>query len=171
METQLRQQTEQKLRAEADLMAIRDLCVKLDQQKDALLEQLGDKNSTKAHVNAHSLILHPVYFSVFSSFARATSRPCVFSQYEAQLSRLNAEQSVAEEQITRDRVTVERLEVLLDQARQESIDAQTTNQELQNEIARLKQKISELQSKMYDTGKRNEHARTPSLMTLTCCSS
>ncbi|XP_014476061.1 PREDICTED: centrosomal protein of 135 kDa isoform X3 [Dinoponera quadriceps] len=117
METQLRQQTEQKLRAESDLMAIRDLCVKLDQQKDALLEQLGDKDSTKAH-------------------------------YEAQLSRLKAEQSVAEDQMTRDRVTVERLETLLDQARQESINAQTTNQELQNEIARLKQRISELQSKL-----------------------
>lgn len=51
--------------------------------------------------------------------------------------------------MTRDRVTVERLETLLDQARQESIDAQTTNQELQNEIARFKQKISELQSKLY----------------------
>ncbi|XP_032671730.1 centrosomal protein of 135 kDa isoform X2 [Odontomachus brunneus] len=117
METQLRQQTEQKLRAEADLMAIRDLCVKLDQQKDALLEQLGDKNSVKAH-------------------------------YESQLSRLKAEQSVAEDQMTRDRVTVDRLETLLDQARQESIDAQTTNQELQNEIARLKQRISEFQSKL-----------------------
>ncbi|XP_011137532.1 centrosomal protein of 135 kDa isoform X2 [Harpegnathos saltator] len=117
METQLRQQTEQKLHAESDLMAIRDLCVKLDQQKDALLEQLGDKNSAKAH-------------------------------YEAQLSRLKAEQSVAEDQMIRDRVTVERLETLLDQARQESINAQAINQELENEIARLKQRISELQSKL-----------------------
>lgn len=51
--------------------------------------------------------------------------------------------------MTRDRVTMDRLETLLDQARQESIDAQTTNQDLQNEIARLKQRISELQSKLY----------------------
>ncbi|XP_025989831.1 centrosomal protein of 135 kDa isoform X2 [Solenopsis invicta] len=117
METQLRQQMEQRHQAEADLMAVRDLCVKLDQQKDTLVEQLGDKDTAKAH-------------------------------YEAQLSRLKVEQSVVQEQITRDRVTVERLETLLDQARQESINAQTTNQELQNEISRLKQKVSELQSKL-----------------------
>lgn len=53
-----------------------------------------------------------------------------------------------QEQMTRDRVIVERLETLLDQARQESINAQATNQELQNEISRLKQKVSELQSKL-----------------------
>jgi len=65
------------------------------------------------------------------------------------LSRLKTEQSIVQDQITRDRVTVERLETLLDQARQESINAQATNQELQNEISRLKQKVSELQSKLY----------------------
>lgn len=65
------------------------------------------------------------------------------------MSRLKAEQSIIQEQMTRDRVTVERLETLLDQARQESINAQATNQELQNEISRLKQKVSELQNKLY----------------------
>lgn len=62
METQLRQQAEQRHRAEADLMAVRDLCVKLDQQKDALMEQLGDKNTVKAHVN---LLYLPVPNSFF----------------------------------------------------------------------------------------------------------
>lgn len=51
LETQLRQQIEQRHRAEADLMAVRDLCVKLDQQKDTLMEQLGDKDTVKTHVN------------------------------------------------------------------------------------------------------------------------
>lgn len=55
METQLRQQIEQKHRAEADLIAVRDLCVKLDQQKDTLVEQLGDKDTVKAHVNLLTL--------------------------------------------------------------------------------------------------------------------
>jgi phosphoglycerol transferase MdoB-like AlkP superfamily enzyme len=50
METQLQQQVEQRHRVETDLMAVRDLCVKLDQQKDSLMEQLGDKDTTKAHV-------------------------------------------------------------------------------------------------------------------------
>ncbi|XP_018050335.1 PREDICTED: centrosomal protein of 135 kDa isoform X2 [Atta colombica] len=117
MEIQLQQQIEQKHRVEADLMAVRDLCVKLDQQKDTLTEQLGDKDTMKVH-------------------------------YETQFSRLQAEQNIVQDQITRDRVTVERLETLLNQARQESINAQTTNQELQNEVSRLKQKVSELQSKL-----------------------
>ncbi|XP_072746619.1 centrosomal protein of 135 kDa [Anoplolepis gracilipes] len=117
METQLRQQIEQRHQAETDLLAVRDLCVKLDQQKDTLVEQLDDKNTIKEH-------------------------------YEAQVSRLKAEQSIMQEQMTRDHVTMERLETLLDQARQESINAQATNQELQNEISRLKQKVSELQSKL-----------------------
>lgn len=65
------------------------------------------------------------------------------------MSRLKAEQSIVHDQITRDRVTVERLETLLDQSRQECINAQASNQELQNEISRLKQKVSELQVKLY----------------------
>lgn len=51
METQLRQQGEQKHRAEADLTAVRDLCMKLDQQKDVLMQQLDDKDTLKAQVN------------------------------------------------------------------------------------------------------------------------
>ncbi|XP_046816043.1 centrosomal protein of 135 kDa-like isoform X4 [Vespa crabro] len=115
METQLRQQTEQRQRAEADLSAVRDLCIKMDQQKDSLMQQLEDKDVTK-------------------------------TQYETQLVRLRTEQNVIQDQIDRDRATIERLETLLDQARQESIKVQTTNQELQNEMSRLKQKISELQT-------------------------
>lgn len=36
-------------------MAVRDLCVKLDQQKDTLVEELGDKDTVKAHVNLFTL--------------------------------------------------------------------------------------------------------------------
>lgn len=60
--------------------------------------------------------------------------------------RLRTEQNVIQDQMDRDRATIERLETLLDQARQDSIKVQTTNQELQNEMSRLKQKISELQT-------------------------
>ncbi|XP_015181799.1 PREDICTED: centrosomal protein of 135 kDa [Polistes dominula] len=115
METQLRQQTDQRQRAEADLSAVRDLCIKMDQQKDSLMQQLEDKDMMKA-------------------------------QYDTQLVRLRTEQSAIQDQMDRDRATIERLEALLDQAREESIKVQTTNQELQNEMSRLKQKISELQT-------------------------
>jgi len=64
METQLQQQVEQRHRVETDLMAVRDLCVKLDQQKDSLMEQLGDKDTTKAHV----YLLNPSYLSLISCF-------------------------------------------------------------------------------------------------------
>lgn len=117
METQLRQQTEQRLTAEADLNAVRDLCIKLDQQKDGLVRQLEEKDMTKA-------------------------------QYETQLAGLRAEQDVIQDQMDKDRATVERLEAMLDQARQESMNVQTTNQELQNEVSRLRQKIVELQNKL-----------------------
>ncbi|XP_024940651.1 uncharacterized protein LOC107267564 isoform X3 [Cephus cinctus] len=119
METQLRQQGEQRKRAEADLNAVRDLCVQLDQQKETLLKQIGDKDAIKA-------------------------------QCEAQLTRLKAEQNMVQDQMDRDHAAVDRLEVLLSQARQESMNTQTANQELQNEMTRLKQKITELQTKLSD---------------------
>ncbi|XP_023289896.1 centrosomal protein of 135 kDa [Orussus abietinus] len=117
METQLRQQSEQRQRTEADLNAVRDLCVQLDQQKENLLQQMGDKDTIKA-------------------------------QYEAELARLKVEHTMIQDQMGRDHVTVERLETLLGQARQESINCQATNQELQSEMSRLKQKISELQAQL-----------------------
>ncbi|CAK9825011.1 Centrosomal protein of 135 kDa [Anthophora retusa] len=117
LETQLRQHGEQRHRTEADLTAVRDLCMKLDQQKDTLVQQLDEKDSLK-------------------------------SQYDMQIAKLKAEQSVIQDQMAKDRATVERLEMLLDQARQESITVQANNQELQNEMTRLRQKMSELQNKL-----------------------
>ncbi|XP_076646468.1 uncharacterized protein LOC143355509 isoform X2 [Halictus rubicundus] len=117
METQLRQHGEQRQRAESDLTAVRDLCMKLDQQKDTLMHQLDDKDSLKA-------------------------------QYDMQMAKLKAEQTIIQDQMNRDRATVERLELLLDQARQESISVQANNQELQNEMSRLRTKMSELQNKL-----------------------
>ncbi|XP_011297074.1 centrosomal protein of 135 kDa isoform X2 [Fopius arisanus] len=117
LETQVRQQTEQRARTEADLNAVRDLCVKLDQQKESLMKEMADRNAMK-------------------------------TQYEAQISRLRAEQNIVQEQMNRDHLTVDRMEALLDQARQESLDCQTHNQELQNEMARLKQRVCELQNKL-----------------------
>ncbi|XP_026666528.1 centrosomal protein of 135 kDa-like isoform X2 [Ceratina calcarata] len=117
METQLRQQGEQRHRTEADLTAVRDLCMKLDQQKDSLMQQLDGKDTIKA-------------------------------QYDMQIAKLKAEQAVIQDQMGKDRATVERLEMLLDQARQESITAQANNQELQNEMTRMRLKMSELQEKL-----------------------
>lgn len=65
-----------------------------------------------------------------------------------QITKLKAEQAVIHDQMSKDCATVERLEMLLDQARQESITVQANNQELQNEVSRLRQKLSELQSKL-----------------------
>lgn len=117
LEAELRQQEDQRIRAESDLNAVRDLCVKLDQQKDNLLQQLGEKDSMN-------------------------------SQFESQLTRLRTENSVVQDQINRDNAAIDRLEDLLDESRQESMNTQTANQELQNEILRLKQKNSELHSKL-----------------------
>lgn len=51
MESQVRQQGEQRHKTESDLTAVRDLCVKLDQQKDTLMQQLDDKDTCKTQVN------------------------------------------------------------------------------------------------------------------------
>lgn len=61
METQLHQQGEQRKRAEADLNAVRDLCVKLDQQKESLEGQLGDKEAMRAQVDFICLQLCPKF--------------------------------------------------------------------------------------------------------------
>lgn len=65
-----------------------------------------------------------------------------------QIAKLKAEQAVIQDQMSKDRATVDRLELLLDQARQESITVQSNNQELQNEMSRLRSKMSELQNKL-----------------------
>ncbi|XP_051170534.1 centrosomal protein of 135 kDa-like isoform X2 [Leptopilina boulardi] len=117
LETELRQQEDRRLTAESDLNAVRDLCVKLDHQKDSILQQLGEKDS-------------------------------INSQFESQLTRLRTENTVVQDQISRDNAAIDRLEELLDQSRQESMNTQTANQELQNEISRLKQKNTELHNKL-----------------------
>ena len=50
LETQMRQLEDQKVRAESDLNAVRDLCLKLDQQKDGLMQQLEQNESLKSQV-------------------------------------------------------------------------------------------------------------------------
>lgn len=55
---------------------------------------------------------------------------------------------MVQDQMSRDNAAVDRLEAMLNQARQESMSNQATNQELQSEMARLKQKIADLQNKL-----------------------
>lgn len=55
---------------------------------------------------------------------------------------------MVQDQMSRDNAAVDRLETMLSQARQESMSNQATNQELQNEMSRLKQKTNDLQTKL-----------------------
>ncbi|CAG5074975.1 Similar to CEP135: Centrosomal protein of 135 kDa (Homo sapiens) [Cotesia congregata] len=117
LETQIRQQLELRGTAETDLNAVRDLCVQLDQQKEALKKEINDKDA-------------------------------IIAQCEAKLSRFKAENNAVHDQKSRDHVTIDRLQMLLDQARRESINYQKNNQELLNEIDRLKQRIDDLQNRL-----------------------
>ncbi|XP_076626079.1 uncharacterized protein LOC143344162 isoform X3 [Colletes latitarsis] len=117
METQLRAQEDEKQRAEANLCALKDLCLTLNEQKDTLMHQLDDNDTLK-------------------------------TKYDMQIAKLTAEQSSIEDQMNKDRATVERLETLLDQARQEAVTMQANNQKLRNEMFKLRQKMSELQNKL-----------------------
>lgn len=47
---------QQQERAEADLTSIRDLCMKLDKQKDTLMRELTEKDSERDQVN---IMLYP----------------------------------------------------------------------------------------------------------------
>ncbi|XP_008547784.1 centrosomal protein of 135 kDa isoform X2 [Microplitis demolitor] len=69
-------------------------------------------------------------------------------QYETKLSRVKVEQNLVQDQKSRDYVTIDRLQMLLDQARRESVECQKNNQELLNEIDRMKQRINDLQNKL-----------------------
>ncbi|XP_043259475.1 centrosomal protein of 135 kDa-like isoform X2 [Colletes gigas] len=117
METQLRAQEDEKQRAEANLCALKDLCLTLNEQKDTLMHQLDDNDTLK-------------------------------TKYDMQIAKLTAEQASIEDQMNKDRATVERLEMLLDQARQEAMTMQANNQKLRNEMFKLRQKMSELQNKL-----------------------
>ncbi|XP_074095969.1 centrosomal protein of 135 kDa isoform X2 [Cotesia typhae] len=117
LETQIRQQLELRGTVETDLNAVRDLCVQLDQQKEALKKEINDKDS-------------------------------IIALCEAKLSRFKAENNAVHDQKSRDHVTIDRLQMLLDQARRESINYQKNNQELLNEIDRMKQRIDDLQNKL-----------------------
>ncbi|XP_057321420.1 centrosomal protein of 135 kDa isoform X2 [Microplitis mediator] len=72
----------------------------------------------------------------------------LIAQYEAKLSRVKVEQTLVHDQKSRDHVTIDRLQMLLDQARRESVECQKSNQELLNEIDRMKQRINDLQNKL-----------------------
>lgn len=117
LEVQMRQQIELRDRIELDLNALRDLCVKLDAQKDSLQEELNNCATMKV-------------------------------LYEAQISKLENEQKAANDQRNRDRAAVDSLEKLLEQETRNSMECRRLNQELQNEIGRLKERVSDLQNKL-----------------------
>ncbi|XP_066998908.2 centrosomal protein of 135 kDa [Anabrus simplex] len=50
LETQMQQHIEQRRKTEADLTAVRDLCVKLDTQKDNMMQQITENDVIKIHL-------------------------------------------------------------------------------------------------------------------------
>ena len=64
----MRQQEDQRERAEADLNAVRDLCVKLDQQKDNLMQQLGDKDSLELQVIVYCIPIKTNFHKILKNF-------------------------------------------------------------------------------------------------------
>lgn len=117
LEIQLKQQVLQQDKLEAELASVRDLCVKLDKQKDNLSRELREKDSRQ-------------------------------SQMEREMDRLMRDSDAARATLSKDRDSVEYLEKLLADSRQENVELKIINQELQSEILRLKNKIEELQNKL-----------------------
>lgn len=65
------------------------------------------------------------------------------------VAKLRRESETLQNTMAHDRHTVDGLEKLLAECRQENVDQTLINQELQAEIQRLKHKIQELHSKLY----------------------
>ncbi|KAF2883200.1 hypothetical protein ILUMI_22975 [Ignelater luminosus] len=120
LERQLEHYKQQQERTEADLSAVRDLCMKLDKQKDTLMKELNEKGEQK-------------------------------SQIDRDVLRLRRESETLQDTLSRDRMTLENVEKLLSEARQENVQLQLYNQELNSEIRALKEKIEELQSRLSPT--------------------
>lgn len=62
--------------------------------------------------------------------------------------RLRRESESLQNTVTKDRTSLENVEKLLSEARQENVQLQLYNDELSSEIRALKEKIEELQSKL-----------------------
>jgi len=54
LEMQIREELNRRHRAEEDLGVLRDLCTKLDSQKDSLMQQVTESNRIKIQVMYHN---------------------------------------------------------------------------------------------------------------------
>lgn len=54
MEIQIKQHASINNKTEAELAAVKGLCVKLDEQKDAMMKELNEKEGYRSHVSINS---------------------------------------------------------------------------------------------------------------------
>ncbi|KAF5308899.1 hypothetical protein FQR65_LT00599 [Abscondita terminalis] len=109
-----RQQQEQ---MNTELCCVKDLCTKLDKQKDNLCRELQVKDEEQMKISQDMM-------------------------------RFKRESEALQSSLSRDRVSLENLEKLLADAREEAASQRVYNEELENEIKTLNEKIEEFQNKL-----------------------
>ncbi|KAF5281939.1 hypothetical protein FQA39_LY00463 [Lamprigera yunnana] len=120
LEDQVRYYQKQQEHNTEELDNLRDLCSRLDTQKDSLSRELQDRNDQKKQIN-HDMV------------------------------RLRCETETLQTTLMRDRASLENLEKLLCEAREEAAQQRLHNDELENEVRLLKQQIEEYQSRLPST--------------------
>ncbi|KAF7271012.1 hypothetical protein GWI33_016072 [Rhynchophorus ferrugineus] len=117
LEIQLQQEAMAQERNSSELKQMRDLCVRLDKDKDLLKSELTSKEEVRSQVGKST-------------------------------EKLRSEKEYLEKALVKERSSLEGVERLLNEARQEVMDQRLLNQDLQNEVAGLKNKITELQERL-----------------------
>ncbi|XP_076257310.1 centrosomal protein 135kDa isoform X2 [Rhynchophorus ferrugineus] len=117
LEIQLQQEAMAQERNSSELKQMRDLCVRLDKDKDLLKSELTSKEEVRSQVGKST-------------------------------EKLRSEKEYLEKALDKERSSLEGVERLLNEARQEVMDQRLLNQDLQSEVAGLKNKITELQERL-----------------------
>ncbi|XP_025602495.2 testis-specific gene 10 protein isoform X2 [Athalia rosae] len=160
METQLHQQDEQRKRVEADLNAVRDLCVKLDQQKNSLEAQLGEKDTMKLQYETQLSRLRADQNMVQDQMSRDNA---AVDRLEAMLSQARQE-SMTNQAINQElQSEMTRLKQKIDDL-QNKLHTETSElRRYQNQAAEYSKQISELRRQMtnerFDRARKEEEAR------------
>ncbi|KAB0799230.1 hypothetical protein PPYR_07110 [Photinus pyralis] len=120
MEEQVNHYRDQQYQTAGEVVTLRELCTRLDQQKDKLIRELQEKDEQKVKINEDVL-------------------------------RLRRESETLHSTLTRDRTSLDNLEKLLAESRDEALRQKVTNEELEFEIKALKQKLNDCEAKLSTT--------------------
>ncbi|XP_066149970.1 centrosomal protein of 135 kDa isoform X2 [Euwallacea fornicatus] len=120
LEMQLKQNGMELEHCSSELKQMRDLCVKLDREKDVLKSELTNREDRR-------------------------------SQAQKITEKLSSEKETLQKVLEQEKTSLEMVEKLLSDTRRDLTEQRLLNQDMQREISRLKQNISELEERLTTT--------------------